>query len=277
MTALIVIPARYGSTRFPGKPLQEIAGVSLLRRTVKVAERVAARTGARFLVATDDERIAAHAAEADIPFVMTPKDIASGTDRALAALEAAKFDGPAPELVVNLQGDAPFVAPEHLTAIIDAATTDPGADVTTPVIQLDWAALDALIEHKQANPFSGTTCIRKQDGYALWFSKRIIPALRKEEKLRTEQTVSPIYRHIGLYCYRVEALRRFAELPPSPYEELEGLEQLRFLENGMSVLSVEVAPPRISMSGIDAPGDVALAEKLIAEHGDPYHDESAQP
>jgi 3-deoxy-manno-octulosonate cytidylyltransferase (CMP-KDO synthetase) len=138
------------------------------------------------------------------------------------------------------------------------------------VIQLDWSALDAMRLHKGDTPFSGTTCVRAPDGRALWFSKAILPAIRDEEELRATLPLSPVYRHLGLYVYRLEALERFEATPPSRYEQLEGLEQLRFLEMGSTVQTVEIAPPRHAMSGIDTQADVALAEALIARWGDPY-------
>lgn len=266
MKTLIVIPARIGSTRFPAKPLHEIAGHSLVSRVADVATRVAAaRTDTQFVIATDDAKIMDHAREIGAPAVMTDPDLPSGTDRALAA---AKAQDSAPDFILNLQGDAPFTPPAYLDALIDAAGESP-ADVVTPVVQLDWAALDTIRDQKTREPFSGTSCIRRADGMAMWFSKQIIPAIRKEEKLRTESALSPVWRHIGLYGFRMAALERFASLPVGHYEALEGLEQLRFLENGMSILTVAVEPGANAMWGIDTPEDAAFAEKLIAEQGDP--------
>ncbi|WP_300390931.1 manno-octulosonate cytidylyltransferase [Henriciella sp.] len=266
MKTLIVIPARIGSTRFPAKPLHEIAGHSLVSRVADVATRVAAaRTDTQFVIATDDAKIMDHAREIGAPAMMTDPDLPSGTDRALAA---AKAQDSAPDFILNLQGDAPFTPPAYLDALIDAAG-ESTADVVTPVVQLDWAALDTIRDQKTREPFSGTSCIRRADGMALWFSKQIIPAIRKEEKLRAESALSPVWRHIGLYGFRMVALERFASLPVGHYEALEGLEQLRFLENGMSILTVAVEPGANAMWGIDTPEDAAFAEKLIAEQGDP--------
>ncbi len=267
MANLIVIPARYGSTRFPGKPLIEIAGRTMLDRVTNVAARAAAQVGdTDFVVATDDERIVVHAEALGHKAVMTSTDIASGTDRALAVIDAL---GITPDIVLNLQGDAPFTSVETITILLKAAAAA-DAGVTTPVRRLTWAALDALREHKKEEAFSGTTCVRAPDGRALWFSKNILPALRKEARLREAGEMSPVLQHLGLYAYRVEALRHFAAAPPSFYEELEGLEQLRFLELGIPILAVDVPAPPVSNSGIDTPADVALAERLLAQHGDPY-------
>lgn len=266
MKPLIVIPARHGSTRFPGKPLAKIAGLSMLRRVLHVANAAAEKTGAQIVVATDHYAILKHAEEAGARAVMTSPELASGTDRALAALQAIGSDA---DFIVNLQGDAPFTPPEHIEALIRAGeTTD--ADVATVVVPLSWEKLDALRAAKLDTPFTGTCCIRREDGRALWFSKNILPAIRKEDALRSQSTVSPVLQHIGLYGYRRDALQRFAALPMGRYEKLEGLEQLRFLENGMSIHAEIVDPPQFSSAGVDSPSDVQRAEKEIALHGDPH-------
>lgn len=263
MKSVIVIPARYASTRFPGKPLHPINGVSMLARTVAAARMAGQATGARILVATDDDRIAAHAREIGAEPVMTHPDLPSGTDRCRAAAELA---APEADFIVNLQGDAPFTPPAHVSALIDNAQR---ADVVTPVINLTWEALDALREHKKSTPFSGTTCIRADDGRAIWFSKTILPALRSEAKLRAAGPLSPVFQHVGLYGYTRPALERIAALPTSRYEELEGLEQLRFIENGLSVYAVPVAASELPSAGIDTPQDVAKAEAALQKLGDP--------
>jgi 3-deoxy-manno-octulosonate cytidylyltransferase (CMP-KDO synthetase) len=264
---LIVIPARFGSKRLPGKPLVTIAGRTLLERVVDIARRAAKLAGhCELLVATDDPRIEEHAHMLGCPVAMTAAGIQSGSGRACAAATARANR---PEIVVNLQGDAPFISPAVIAELLTTARASEAACVT-PVVRLDWPALDAMRAHKQNAPFSGTTCVRAPDGRALWFSKTILPAIRDEEGLRANSDVSPVYRHLGLYAYRLEALEQFEAASPSHYEELEGLEQLRFLEMGRGIDTIEVAPPRHAMSGIDTPADVALAETLIARWGDPH-------
>lgn len=263
MKTLIVIPARWKSTRFPGKPLHPIAGVSMLARTAEVARRAGRASGASIVIATDDRRIADHAAAIGVASVMTDSGLPSGTDRARAAMRLVAPDA---DFIVNLQGDAPFTPPEHVSALIDNASR---GDVVTPVVRLSWAALDALRLRKQETPFSGTTCIRGGDGRALWFSKTILPAMRNEAKLRAGP-LSPVLQHIGLYGYARAALERIANLKPSRYEELEGLEQLRFIENGLSVYAVEVEAPGMPVSGIDTPRDADHAEAMLKLHGDPH-------
>ncbi|TKV41699.1 3-deoxy-manno-octulosonate cytidylyltransferase [Sphingobium sp. MP9-4] len=267
MTDLIVIPARYGSKRFPGKPLMDIAGHSLVARVIDVAMQAAAQLNdVDVVVATDDDRIAAHVEALGVPAVMTASDISSGTGRALAAAQSCATP---PGHVVNLQGDAPFVPVDVVSQLMQVAR-EAGEAVVTPVTQLDWDDLDALRQHKVAAPFSGTTCVRDADGRALWFSKSIIPAIRDEGKYRETAHFSPVFRHIGLYAYSLRALELFEDAPEAKYEKLEGLEQLRFFELGIPVQTVKIDRPRISMSGIDTPEDAVLAEQMIARFGDPF-------
>lgn len=224
----------------------------------------AGMAGARLLVATDDREIADHARAAGCDAVMTDSGIATGSGRALAAALTLPDRS---ELIVNLQGDSPFQPAGALGAVIGAL--EAGAQVATPVIALDWAALDALRAHKAHSPFSGTTCARAADGRALWFSKTIIPAIRDEARLRAAGDLSPVWRHVGLYGYRLDALARFEAAAPTELERLEGLEQLRLLELGIAVTTVPVAPAAFDSSGIDTEADIARVEALIAAHGDP--------
>lgn len=256
MNSLIVIPARYASTRFPGKPLADIGGVPMLLRTANIARTVGA-----FVVATDDARIEDFCTAHDLPVVMTDPDLPSGSDRAKAA---ADMFAPDADIIVNLQGDAPFTPPAYVQACLDALDRDRQADIATPVVALSWDALDELRAAKRTTPFSGTCAIVGNDGRARWFSKNIIPAIRKEAAMRGESGLSPVLQHVGLYAYRREALARYVTLPPSPYETLEGLEQLRALENGMIIACARVATHPMSQAGIDTPEDVARAEAKLA-------------
>ncbi len=260
---LIVIPARMASTRFPGKPLADIAGISMIRRTANIAQQ----TAMPFVIATDHPDIETHCKSHTLPVIMTPSELPTGSDRALSA--ADKF-APDAEIIVNLQGDAPFTPVAHLQSVIEALQEDKVADIATPYVQLSWAALDGLRDDKKATPFSGTTLIANKDGMAVWFSKNIIPAIRKEATYRETHALSPVLRHIGLYAYRRRALEQFVRLPASDYETLEGLEQLRALENGMRIKTVSVDPPEVATPGIDTPEDLARAEALIAQYGDPF-------
>lgn len=264
---LIVIPARFGSTRLPGKPLLRIAGRTLLERVLAVANAAAQQVGGcDVVVATDDARIADHARSLGAAVALTPPELDSGSARADAA---ARMRPSPPALVINLQGDAPFIPSEIVARLILTLRTG-SADVATPVYRLDWNRLDRLRAHKALVPFSGTTCVRGPDGRALWFSKTILPAIRDEAALRQMGGSSPVWQHLGLYGYRRAALEWFAAAGPSHHERLEGLEQLRFLEAGRSIATVEVDPPAHALSGIDTAADIALAEAAIARLGDPF-------
>jgi 3-deoxy-manno-octulosonate cytidylyltransferase (CMP-KDO synthetase) len=267
---LIVIPARYGSSRLPGKPLAQLAGVPLLARVVRTAQSAvfaAGKSGAAIevVVATDDERVAALATDLGAAVVLSDPAIANGS---LRTLDAASRQKHRPGRVVNLQGDAAFVTPAVLGALL-AHMRQSEADVLTPVIRLDWPALDRLRARKRHVPFSGTTCVRTDDGRALWFSKTVLPAIRDEAVHRAASPVSPVWQHVGLYGYTMAALERFAGLPAGRYERLEGLEQLRMLEAGMTIQTVEVEWGPWSVSGIDSPEDIVRAEQEIAMYGDP--------
>lgn len=263
---LIVIPARYGSSRLPGKPLAMLAGHTLLERVAANA-CVAAQTAGdcAVVVATDDSRIAEHAAAIGVEAVMTDPALTSGSARAFAAFEAV---GIGPRIIVNLQGDAPFIPPAVIASLLDILRRGE-EEIATPVFQLAWDRLDRLREHKLAAPFSGTTCVRDASGRALWFSKMILPTLRDESWLR-KQPISPVWQHLGLYAYSRAALEWFVGAPEGTYERIEGLEQLRFLESGWKIATVPVEPPEHALSGIDTSEDLALAEQAIALLGDPF-------
>ncbi len=262
MKSLIVIPARYNSSRFPGKPLAVIAGKTMLERVVDIANQVVANiSNTQAIVATDDERILQHAAELNVNAVMTPESCQTGSDRVLAACQQLDEK---PDMVVNLQGDAPLTPPSFVTAVLMTLINNPDVPVATPIVNLSWTELDALREQKQALPFSGTTVIINKQQQALWFSKNIIPAIRKEEALRQASSYSPVYRHVGLYGFRYDALQNFVRLPAGQYENLEGLEQLRLLENGLNIQTVLVDYKELpGMSGVDTPEDAKQAEQLI--------------
>lgn len=269
MTNLIVIPARYGSRRLPGKPLTAIGGRPLIERTSAIGMEAARLLGnTDVVVATDDRRIAEAATSMGVPALMTDAAIDSGSERALAAY---RLLGKEHERIVNLQGDAMFASPGHVVRVVEAAIAS-GADVTTPAIRLDWAALDALRAAKVGSPASGTCCIRDEHGRAVWFTKAIVPFIRDEQAQRARAPFSPVLQQVGLYCYRPSALERAEAAAPAPYERLEGLEQLRFLALGLDVLVVEVDPTPYAVSGIDSPDDVLRAEAAITALGDPFLD-----
>ena len=267
LKTVIVIPARYGSTRLPGKPLANIKGQTMLQRVVRIAQTAAlGLDNVAVIVATDDARIHQHCEELAVKAVMTSPESPSGTDR---VAEVVRQMQDKPDLIINMQGDAPLTPPDFLKTLIDAYGTSP-CDVVTPVTQLTWEQVDKLRQNKLITPFSGTTAVfDEQSGKALWFSKNIIPAMRKEQDLRKTSTKSPIFRHIGLYGYSYQALEAHLQLAESKFEQLEGLEQLRLLENGYTIRCIPVDfKGHANMSGIDSPEDIARCEDLIALHGE---------
>lgn len=267
MNIAIVIPARYGSTRFPGKPLTLIGGKSMLHRVYSLAQKsCAGLDNVTILIATEDTRIADHAASFGAQCVMTSDACKTGSDRVLEAV--AQMDQ-RPDFVLNLQGDAPFTPPQMIRTIIDTWQDNPSLTVVTPVVQLRWAELDQLRDNKKITPFSGTSCVTDPSGQALWFSKTIIPAIRKEDALRQKNEFSPVKQHIGLYGFRTDILERFVTLPEGVYENLEGLEQLRLLENHIPIQTVTVdVVAGMAQAGIDSPEDVARAEDMLEKYGD---------
>ena len=262
MKTLIGIPARYGSTRFPGKPLAKIAGKEMLLRVWENALKAASQfKGCEACVATDDQRIVDFCRQHNINVMMTSENCLTGTDR---IVELAHKMPEKPEFVVNLQGDNPLCPTWFVEAVIAEYYKDNNVETVTPVVNLSWEELDNLREHKKTTPFSGTTAVFDKHGDAFWFSKNIIPALRKEDALREKSEMSPVFRHIGLYGYKYDSLFKFKELEEGVYEKLEGLEQLRFLENGMKIKMAKVSYGAFEgMSGVDSPEDIARAEACL--------------
>ncbi len=262
MTIALIIPARYASTRFPGKPLALIAGETMLSRVVHVGRQVQNKYPDIILaVATEDHRIETHCNELGVRCIMTLDTCHTGSDR---LLEAALKLEETPDIIIGLQGDAPFTPLHVIEALLLAFDQKPDAQIVTPVIPLRWAELDTLREQKKVTPFSGTTAIMNKDNQALWFSKNILPAIRKEETLRQTDEFSPVYQHLGLYGYRLETLKRFVSLEQGHYETLEGLEQLRLIENNIPITAVPVEVDLgLAQAGIDSPEDIERAEKML--------------
>lgn len=258
MKLAIVIPARYGSSRMPGKPLALIAGKPMLQWVVEQSQAAAKQfDDCSVIVTSEDDRILDLAKTLNVATIKTSDTCRNGTER---AWEAVQQLDEMPDVVVNMQGDAPLTPAEFLVQLIECFN-DKSVQVSTVAEQLTWEKLDELREHKKTTPFSGTTAILGQSGDAAWFSKNIIPAIRKEDR---SQPLSPVYRHIGLYAYTPAALQKFLSWPEGHYEGLEQLEQLRFLENGISIRTAVVDyKGRPSLSGVDSPEDRDRAEALL--------------
>ncbi len=261
MPVLIVIPARYASSRYPGKPLVPLKGVtglekSLVRRSWDAAQAVSGNP--RVVIATDDARIRQAAEAFGAEVVMTSDHCANGTER---CAEAVKMLGGGFDIVVNLQGDAPLTPAWFIEDLVAGLRADPGADIATPVLRCDGAALNALLADRRAGRVGGTTAVFGQGGRALYFSKEVIPFTGSTF---ADDDPTPVFHHVGVYAYRPDALAAYPGWAPGPLEGLEGLEQLRFLENGRPVLCVEVKAKGRQFWELNNPEDVPRIEGMLA-------------
>lgn len=257
MKVSLIIPARYASSRFPGKPLAEIKGVSLLQRVWAIGSSVPGVD--EVIVATDDARIKQATEAFGAAAIMTPETCRNGTERAAAVLELLPEK---PDIIINLQGDAVLTPPWVIAPVVDALRSDPSMAMATPAVALSSEQLSALKAHKETAPASGTTVVVDHAGDALYFSKAILPFQRKADARL------PIYRHIGLYGYQADTLRRLVSLPETPLERVEGLEQLRALYHGIPIHVAEVTYRDRTHWSVDSPEDLTAAEDLIAREGE---------
>ncbi len=261
---LVAIPARFASSRYPGKPLVPLTGAtgeakSLIRRSWEAAREVPGHP--RVVVATDDRRIAAHCEGFGAEVAMTSPLHRNGTER---VAEAAAALGGGFEVVVNLQGDAPLTPPWFVAALVEALRAEPKMAVATPVLRMEGEALDGFREDRRAGRVGGTTAVFGAGGRALYFSKEVIPFTGRGFGA-AEPT--PVFHHVGVYAYRPGALAAYRGLAPGPLEELEGLEQLRFLEHGHPVLCVKVEARGRRFWELNNPEDVPRLEAMMVEMG----------
>jgi len=264
MTVLVVIPARFASSRYPGKPLVELRGAtgearSLVRRSWEAAR--AASGVDRVVVATDDARIRDHCEGFGAEVAMTSEAHRNGTER---CAEALALLGGGHDVVVNLQGDAPLTPPWFVEALVAALRARPEMAVATPVLRMEGAALAGFLEDRRAGRVGGTTAVFGAQGRALYFSKEVIPFTGRDYAPRE---ATPVFHHVGVYAYRPAALAAYGAWEPGPLESLEGLEQLRFLENGHPVLCVEVEARGRQFWELNNPEDAPRIEAMMAAMG----------
>ncbi len=244
-----IIPARYASTRFPGKPLAMLGGKCVIEHVYTQVSKVLDRV----IVALDDERIAQAVKAFGGQYVMTRTNHQSGTDR---VMEAYEKNGGKEDVVINIQGDEPFIQPSQLHAII-ACFEDDKTDIATLVKPFDSERSYEELE----NPNSPKVVVNKE-GYAGYFSRSVIPFLRNVDKAEWPKR-HRFYTHLGMYAYRAHVLKAITSSPQSSLEIAESLEQLRWLENGYKI---KVGLSDIDTIGIDTPQDLIQAEALLKTH-----------
>jgi len=263
MNTVILIPARYASTRYPGKPLVELKGAGgaakpLILRSVEAARRVRGVSGV--FVVTDDERIADACTRYGVGVIMTSPECRNGTERCAEAVTSLHE----PDLVINFQGDALLTPPGFVEVLIERMRSDPDALVATPAMRLRSDEVRALQAEEAAGRVGGTSVVTDAQRRALYFSKRLIPHL---PACALDGEMSPVRLHVGVYAYRPEALDRYVATPISELETLEGLEQLRFLVAGVPVAVVDVETLPFTLRELNNPEDVAPIEQALAEAG----------
>lgn len=245
MNYIAIIPARYASTRFPGKPLAMLGGKTVIERVFRQVSEVIDEV----FVATDDERIFREVERFGGRAVMTSTEHRSGTDR---IEEAVGKIGTQANIVINVQGDEPFIQPSQI-ATLCRQFDDPTTQIAT--LGKHFATMDA-VENENSPKI-----VLDNNGFALYFSRSVIPFVRGVERGEWLGKY-PFLKHIGLYAYRREVLREITQLPPSTLEVAESLEQLRWLQNGYRI---RVGLTDVETIGIDTPDDLAQAEKFLLQ------------
>lgn len=262
MSVLLVIPARYASSRFPGKPLVEIRGASgasksLIQRTWETALQV--KSVDRVVVATDDNRIKTAAEGFGAEVIMTSSKCRNGTERCAETIQ--QLDGF--DVVVNLQGDSLLTPPWFVDDLV-AAMQNPEVLMATPVLRCDATALNGFQEDRENGRVGGTTAVFNTTGKALYFSKEVLPYTGR--RFEPHEDV-PVFHHVGVYAYRASILRQYPTWGEGKLEHWEGLEQLRFMENDVPVQCVEVNAKDRAFWEINNLVDVARVEKILSEQG----------
>jgi len=261
MSVLIVIPARYASSRYPGKPLVALTGATGVSKTLIERAWIAAKSVkglVRVVVATDDIRIQKAAQGFGAEVIMTSTEAQNGTERCAEAVEQLPVDY---DIVVNLQGDAPLTPPWFVEDLIAGMRANPEADIATPVLRCDGETLNALLHDRKAGRVGGTTAVFNADGHALYFSKEVLPYTSDRYE---DASATPVFHHVGVYAYRPPSLLAYPAWSAGPLEALEGLEQLRFLEQGRRVLCVEVDAKGRQFWELNNPEDVARVQAMMS-------------
>ena len=260
MKTVIIIPARYASTRYPGKPLVQLrtkeGKKSLIQLSWEAANKVSGVS--EIYVATDDKRIEEHAVTFGAKVIQTSSKCKNGTERCAEAVNNAQLDA---EIIVNFQGDAPLTPSWFVEDIIAALKADKSTDMATPVLRLDRKSYNLFSEDRKSDRVGGTTVVFDKHMCALYFSKELIPFF-EISKIGSDEQI-PCYHHVGVYAYRKNILKDYLRWPESNLEKLEGLEQLRFLFENKRVKCVEVNSKVRVFWELNNPQDVQLIEKVL--------------
>lgn len=259
MSTILFIPARYASTRYPGKPLATLrqpdgSSKTLIQMSWEAAQGI--RGVDAVYVATDDDRIRTHAQGFGAQVVMTAPECENGTARCADAMANL---GAEADLVINLQGDAPLTPPWFIEALIDAMQADTSIGMATPVLRCDAQTYANFTEDRRNGRVGGTTAVFDRHMNALYFSKEVLPFI---DPGKLPDPI-PVFHHVGVYAYRPEALAAYVATPACQLEKLEGLEQLRFLHNGTPVRCVEVDARGRLFWELNNPEDVARIEGAL--------------
>ncbi len=261
MKTVVFIPARYASSRYPGKPLVELTGAdgvkkSLIQRSWDAAKAVEGVDAVYVL--TDDDRIrdASLAFGADV--LMTSSEARNGTERCAEGL--AQLDDQ-PDVVVNLQGDAPLTPAWFVEDLLAAVAADEEVQMATPVLRCDKETLTNFVTDRLNSRVGGTTAAIRPDGKALYFSKEVLPYVGSLDN------PPEVWHHVGVYAYRPKALAAYGSWPEGPLEKAEGLEQLRFLENGWPITCVPVEGRGRVFWELNNPIDVERIEAVLKQEG----------
>jgi 3-deoxy-manno-octulosonate cytidylyltransferase (CMP-KDO synthetase) len=262
MNAIVIIPARYASTRYPGKPLAVLRGPDgvekpLIQRSWEAA--LAVPNIASVHVATDSPEIRDVAERFGADVVMTSSECANGTERCAEALGAI---GSSPDIVVNFQGDAPLTPAHAVSGLLAAFSATPDIEVATPVMQAGGTTYRRLLADEQQGRVGATCAVFDSAGRALYFSKKLIPYLPAAMAAGAQV---PVFLHLGIYAYRPSALRRYLAAGTCELEQLEGLEQLRFLYAGIPVSVVPVSPPPWDLWELNNPSDLEPIEAALRQ------------
>ncbi len=259
MSVVVFIPARYASTRYPGKPLVELTGATgekktLIQRAWEAAQAVSGVTNVYVL--TDDDRIADAAKAFGAEVLMTSSNARNGSERCAEGLAQLDSD---PDVVINLQGDAPLTPAWFVEALIGAMNGT--TQMATPVVKCDAETLTNFVTDRQQGRVGGTTAVMRSDRTALYFSKEVLPYVGDL------QNPPEVWHHVGVYAYTPAALRAYAGWEEGPLERAEGLEQLRFLENGMPITCVPVEGRGRVFWELNNPVDVGRIESVLNREG----------